>query len=174
MQRMIAAILIVVLCLPCGGCATIVDGKTQDVMIRSTPAGATVTIDEIAMGTTPMVANLVRKKRHSIFLTKAGYQDVSQATTRGFNWWYLGNLIFGGIIGLIVDPCTGAIFKVEPDEINVGLPSGAGSADTVKAQVTSQAADFAEPRGVDKAETAVRTAVETAEAPAVEETEEEF
>ena len=104
------------------GCATIVSGKTQDVMIRSNPSGATVKIDEIISGTTPMVANLVRKKRHAISISKAGYQEVSRATTRGFNGWYLGNIILGGIIGLITDPITGAMYDVEPSEINANLP----------------------------------------------------
>jgi hypothetical protein len=104
------------------GCATIVSGRTQDVMIRSNPPGATVKIDEIVTGTTPMVANLLRKKRHSIHMAKTGYVDVSYATTRGFNWWYIGNLVFGGIIGLLVDPISGSIFSVEPEEINASLP----------------------------------------------------
>jgi hypothetical protein len=35
-----------------------------------------------------------------------------------FNWWYVGNLLFGGIIGLIIDPITGAISaNLEPDRI---------------------------------------------------------
>lgn len=104
------------------GCATIVSGKTQDVMIKSDPPGATIRIDEIVSGTTPMMANLVRKKRHNITVTKEGYQEVSRATTRGFNGWYIGNIIFGGIIGLIVDPITGAMYDVEPEEIIVSLP----------------------------------------------------
>lgn len=109
------------------GCATIVSGKTQDVMIRSNPSGATVKIDEIISGTTPMVANLVRKKRHAISISKKGYQEISRSTTRGFNGWYLGNIILGGIIGLITDPITGAMYDVEPSEINVSLPEEKGA-----------------------------------------------
>ena len=128
MKKTVASILLVC---SLSGCATIVSGRTQDVMIRSMPSGATVYIDEIAFGTTPLVANLIRKKRHSIKIVKDGYQEVSRATTRGFNWWYIGNVGFGGIIGLIVDPCTGAIFSVEPDEINATLPES-GKSGTAK------------------------------------------
>jgi len=92
------------------------------VMIRSNPTGANVVIDDIAYGVTPVVANLIRKKRHSIVIKKDGYEEISRATTRGFNGWYLGNIILGGIIGLIVDPITGAMYDVEPSEINVPLP----------------------------------------------------
>ena len=32
-----------------------------------------------------------------------------------------GNVILGGIIGIIIDFSTGAVYKVKPDEISVGL-----------------------------------------------------
>lgn len=122
MKKTIVASIIISLLMGQAGCATIVSGKTQDVMIRSNPSGAMVKIDEIVSGTTPMVANLVRKKRHAISISKNGFQEINQATTRGFNGWYLGNIILGGIIGLITDPITGAMYDVEPEEINVTLP----------------------------------------------------
>lgn len=125
MRNGFIVVLMAIIAVSQNGCATVVSGKTQDVMIRSNPPGATVKIDEIVMGTTPMVANIVRKKRHAISISKPGYQEVSQGTTRGFNGWYLGNILLGGIIGLIVDPITGAMYDVEPGEINVSLPEGA-------------------------------------------------
>jgi hypothetical protein len=125
MRKKSVIALISVLTLIQPGCATIVSGKTQDVIIRSNPPGATVKIDEMVSGTTPMVANLVRKKRHAISISKSGFQEVTQATTRGFNGWYLGNILLGGIIGLITDPITGAMYDVEPSEINVNLPEQA-------------------------------------------------
>lgn len=118
-KKTCSAFLIVTQLFAFNGCATIVSGKSQDITVRSTPPGADILIDGTVAGTTPMVVNLVRKKRHEIQLKKAGYSDVSRATTRGFNWWFLGNLIFGGIIGLIVDPITGSMFSVKPEEIHV-------------------------------------------------------
>lgn len=110
-------------------CATVVSGKSQDVHIRSKPSGADVKIDGIERGATPLIASLARKKRHTIEITRTGCSPVIQATRRGFNWWYLGNLILGGVIGLIVDPITGAIFEVSPDEINADLSKeGCGTA----------------------------------------------
>jgi len=40
---------------------------------------------------------------------------------RGGIRWFSGNLILGGIIGLIVDPITGAIYEVKPDAVYVDL-----------------------------------------------------
>jgi hypothetical protein len=122
MKKQAVCGLIIIIILGQSGCATIVSGRTQDVMIRSNPSGAKVTIDEVVSGTTPMVANLLRKKRHQVAVNKEGYEEVVHATTRGFNWWYIVNIVLGGIIGLIIDPITGSIFEIEPAEVNMTLP----------------------------------------------------
>jgi hypothetical protein len=38
--------------------------------------------------------------------------------TKKFNAWYLGNIIFGGLIGIVIDPITGAIYELSPDQVN--------------------------------------------------------
>ena len=124
MKKMIAVALTMIQLVTLSGCATIVSGKTQDISIRTTPPGADVLIDGSVAGTSPMIANLVRKRRHEIQFKMAGQPDVSRGTTRGFNWWYLGNAILGGIIGLIVDPITGAMYKVKPEDIHVDYTKG--------------------------------------------------
>jgi hypothetical protein len=36
--------------------------------------------------------------------------------------WYIGNIVFGGLIGmLIVDPATGAMWKIENEHISENL-----------------------------------------------------
>ncbi len=40
----------------------------------------------------------------------------------GVNGWYFGNIIFGVLLGiLIVDPATGAMWKIHQDSIAVNL-----------------------------------------------------
>ncbi len=119
MKNFFALFLICTQLFSLSGCASIVSGKKQDLAIRSNPPGADVLIDGTVAGTTPMITNLVRKRRHEIQFKKDGYPDITKGTTRGFNWWYTGNIIFGGIIGLIVDPITGAMYKIKPQEIFV-------------------------------------------------------
>src|SRR2546428_4814985 len=46
------------------GCATIMHGTTQSIGISSTPTGASVSVDNIAHGQTPVVAPLSRKDNH--------------------------------------------------------------------------------------------------------------
>lgn len=77
-------------------------------MIRSNPPGAQVFIDGMTVGSTPFLANLRRKIRHEIKILREGYLEEARVTRRGFNWWFVGNLIFGGPIGIITDLATGS------------------------------------------------------------------
>ncbi|MCG2921469.1 hypothetical protein KZ305_25620, partial [Escherichia coli] len=51
------------------------------------------------------------------------------------NGWYFGNIIFGGLIGiLVVDPMTGAMFTLSPKDVNAVLASN--GIDTAKNEKT--------------------------------------
>ncbi len=103
------------------GCASIVSGRHQDVQVISNPPGAEVMIDGMKRGSTPMVVELKRSERHTIKLSKEGYLEETRGTKKGFNWWFTGNIIVGGIIGIIIDFATGAVYKVKPEDINVEM-----------------------------------------------------
>lgn len=103
------------------GCASIVSHRSQDFKVHSTPSGADVYIDGAKMGQTPVITSLRRKERHEVRIVKKGYLDETRSTKRGFNWWFTGNIIFGGIIGIIVDFCTGAVYTIQPEDMNVAL-----------------------------------------------------
>ena len=46
--------------------------------------------------------------------SKPGHDQTSAQIRAGIDGWYFGNLLFGGIIGmLIVDPATGAMWKLD-------------------------------------------------------------
>ncbi len=121
MKKYFSAFMISVVLLSNSGCASIVSGKTSSVDIRSNPEGAAVFINEMEMGSTPMIIDLKRKQRHTIKVVKDGYTEEIRTTRKGFNWWFVGNVIFGGIVGIIVDFATGAVYKVEPEKINISL-----------------------------------------------------
>ena len=105
-------------------CATIVSGTTQKVSFNSTPANASIFINEVEVGKTPFQTKLERKKEHSVVIKLDGYRPYETKLTKKFNAWYLGNIIFGGIIGLVVDPITGAIYELSPDQVNAQLQQG--------------------------------------------------
>jgi hypothetical protein len=103
------------------GCASVVSGRGQEIPLASTPSGADVTVDGIYMGTTPTIAPLRRKNPHNIVFSKKGYTEQTKTTQRKTNGWVWGNIVFGGIIGLIIDYSTGASYKIEPTAVEVTL-----------------------------------------------------
>jgi hypothetical protein len=119
----------------CGlsGCASIVDGRTPEISINSSPEGAQVTIydkhgKEITSGKTPMIASLKRSNgyfagaRYRVLFELEGYQKSEAAITPSVNGWYIGNIFLGGLIGmLIVDPATGAMWTLHPQTIEQHL-----------------------------------------------------
>ena len=105
-------------------CATIVSGSRQTVKFDSTPTNATVFIDETEVGKTPFETKLERKREYEVEIRLEGYEPYKTKLTKQFNAWYIGNIVFGGIIGLVVDPITGAIYKLTPNEINAQLQQG--------------------------------------------------
>ena len=105
-------------------CATIVSGSKQMVKFTSNPSSATILIDEVEVGKTPFENKLERKKEHHVMIKLDGYKTYETNLTKKFNAWYLGNILFGGIIGFIVDPSTGAMFKLRPAQINAEMAEG--------------------------------------------------
>lgn len=99
-------------------CATIISGSRQNVEINSEPSSAKVYINEIEIGNTPVQQNLKRNQEYSLVLKLDGYKTYETKLERKFNAWYIGNIAFGGLIGIIIDPITGAMHKLKPEEIN--------------------------------------------------------
>lgn len=117
------------------GCATILNGGFEDLQVSSTPSGATVTVFGISdslfwRGATPATIKLKRGNgffqgaAYRVEISKNGYatQTVTISSSVNGGWYILGNLLDGGIIGwLIVDPASGAMWTLAPDNINANL-----------------------------------------------------
>lgn len=106
------------------GCATIISGSRQNVEITSVPSSAKVYLNEIEVGTTPIEKKLKRNQEYNLVLKLDGYETYETKLEKKFNAWYIGNLAFGGLIGIIIDPITGAIHKLKPEEIDGNPKSG--------------------------------------------------
>lgn len=59
------------------GCALATKGRRQQVSISSEPHGATVVVDGVPAGQTPLVTSLPRKVSHRIEVTKEGFVPAS-------------------------------------------------------------------------------------------------
>jgi len=103
-------------------CCTIIHGTTQEIAVNSQPSGAKVIVRGVHMATTPAVIELDRKNSNIVLsFEKEGYEKVEIALKRGTDAWIVGNIIFGGVIGLIVDFSNGAAYELSPDTIQVEL-----------------------------------------------------
>lgn len=105
-------------------CATIISGSRQSVEISSEPSSAIVYVNEIEIGKTPVQKKLKRNQEYQLILKLNGYKTYETKLEKKFNAWYIGNVLIGGLVGLIVDPITGAMFKLKPEEIDGNLKGG--------------------------------------------------
>jgi hypothetical protein len=114
---------IFLLMLGLAGCASIIHGTHQDVGITSAPTGASVTIDNIQSGITPVFAKLTRKNNHIVRIELPGYQPLDLTVTRSVSGWVWGNVAIGGLIGLAVDAISGGMYKLSPEQLSATLNS---------------------------------------------------
>jgi hypothetical protein len=106
------------------GCASIVGRDVFPVTINSNPDGANIAIKDengvkVYSGVTPTTVTLTagesyfHAKSYNITFSKPGYKDQYVEVRATLSGWYFGNILFGGLIGmLIVDPITGKMWKL--------------------------------------------------------------
>ena len=124
------------------GCASIVSKSSWPITINSSPSEAKISIKdkkgiEIYTGNTPATlklksgAGFFSKARYQVTFEKVGYDKKVVPVEFKLNGWYFGNIIFGGPLGLlIIDPATGAMFKLETEFLNETLTKSVASVDT--------------------------------------------
>lgn len=127
------------------GCASIVGESRYPVAVSSAPAGASFEITDkngtvVHAGNTPSTVTLKSGKGYFTGQTyllrfkKEGYPDKTVELDSSLSGWYWGNLLIGGLVGmLIVDPLTGAMYKLpEFASADMGKPLADASGDTLK------------------------------------------
>ena len=118
------------------GCASVVDGNSKRLSIKTDPPGAKVTIydlkhpiydkitPKVAVMYTPAVIPLrtgghYQTVRYFVTIEKPGYKPLGFEVHSRVNGWYFGNLnpvllpLFPITMGM-VDPMTGAMWTIEP------------------------------------------------------------
>ena len=120
---------IIITCAFLSSCASIVSKTNWPVSIDSKPEGVHVSITnkrgvEIFTGKTPLVTKLksgsgfFTKESYTVVMTYNGIEKRTINLECTVNGWYFGNLLIGGLIGmLIVDPATGAMYRLEKKDI---------------------------------------------------------
>ncbi|WP_139220656.1 hypothetical protein [Salegentibacter flavus] len=120
-------------------CASIVSKSSYPISINSAPSEAQIVIKdkkgiEIFSGQTPATLKLKSgsgffgKARYQVTFTKDGYNTKTVPVEYKLDGWYFGNLLLGGVIGmLIIDPATGAMYKLETEFLNENLVQSTAS-----------------------------------------------
>ena len=123
------------------GCASIVSDSEYPVTFSSAPEGASFTVQNragqtIHSGTTPATVTLksgagyFNGETYAIAFHKDGFADQKVELNTSVNGWYWGNIVFGGLIGMLaVDPATGAMYRL-PETAQATLPPVAAAAGT--------------------------------------------
>ena len=109
------------------GCSSILSDSSYNVRLSSNPQQMEYKVIDkdgavVASGQTPTVLNLDASSgyfsgaKYKVEITGAGYNKQTIMINASLDGWYFGNILFGGLIGmLIVDPATGSMWKL-PDQ----------------------------------------------------------
>lgn len=144
MKRNLLQLTALLLALPIlfSNCATIFGKSIYPFSISTNPTGADISIvnkkgTEIYKGQSPATVKLkssagyFNKAEYQVKLSYPGYQEQIIPVNFKLNGWYIGNILIGGLVGmLIVDPISGAMWKLDTPSIDANLSQAATSAMT--------------------------------------------
>lgn len=107
------------------GCASIISDSDYPVSFQSQLNGVNFTVTDergrvVHQGVAPTTITLPAgdgffdAASYTIEYTKDGYEAGRTELKAGLDGWYIGNIIFGGLLGiLIIDPATGAMWRLD-------------------------------------------------------------
>jgi hypothetical protein len=103
------------------GCATVTRGASQNTTIVTDPPGAGCVFrraDAVIGVVNPTPGTLSIVKGHTpieVSCTKDGYAEASGSIGAHFEPMSIGNILLGGVIGIVVDATSGATAAYEPN-----------------------------------------------------------
>ncbi len=108
------------------GCATVFNGTTETVKFSSDPPQAEVRIDGRPACKTPCALELSTRAPVQLAITRPGFQTFDLTLQREVNlWWIAPDLMFGGILALLIDGVLESWYTLHPSPIRVALsPQG--------------------------------------------------
>ena len=130
------------------GCSSIISKSEYSVAIDSSPSSSQFVItneagQRVHSGVTPASVTLKSSagffngETYIVTFTKDGFAEKQFTINSSVDGWYFGNILFGGIIGmLIVDPATGAMYNL-PDRVDVSLDKPLASTDKTKITIAT-------------------------------------
>jgi hypothetical protein len=126
--------LALVACLAVSGCATLVTGNSQTLTLDTQPVGAACIFkrDGVTIGAvnpTPGSVSVDKSyKDIDVVCSKEGYRDAAGRVGSSFQPMTFGNVLFGGLVGIVIDAASGAVTQYEPTLTVVLIPASFESA----------------------------------------------
>lgn len=127
-----------------GGCATVIEGTTQNVSVITQPPGASCTVsrDGVVLGAVSSTPGSVKvgKSKNDLAVTcsKEGYETATMNYPSSFNGMTFGNILVGGAIGAVVDASSGANYNY-PKEVSMSLAEADSAAPATAAATQTPA-----------------------------------
>lgn len=130
-------LMLIMCCVMCGGCATIVNTQHQTIMMTSNPPSK-ITVEAVARkaakrrqfgvktpyknkSESPSTQQLLRGDEYLVTFEAPQCETKEVRITRHLSWWLLGNVAFGGPFGLLADVTGSGGYKLRPKALNVEL-----------------------------------------------------
>lgn len=108
------------------GCASIIDGSSQEITINTNPPGASCSLqrNDTPLGTVSPTPGsiLIQKTKYDILIrcNLHGYQEATYFNKSGSASSTFGNIVAGGLIGWGIDSASGADNKYD-SPVNITL-----------------------------------------------------
>lgn len=109
------------------GCATLFTGSSDTISFSSEPPGASVLIDGLTVGTTPVTVPVRRSGLgdRQVTIQLEGYQPRTFTLSKKFNAVSILNL--GNVLGWGIDVATGAVMSYDRKNYTVNMQTGSVS-----------------------------------------------
>ena len=123
------------------GCGTLFGGTTEIVSIQTVPVGVSVTtVPVTGTLTTPASVALERKNNYTLTFMAEGYESAEFQIKRQMRTGILiADILFTGLLGVVVDAVTGGWYKLEPKTVSLSLQSAtAATLDDIEVFVSIQ------------------------------------
>jgi hypothetical protein len=125
-MRLPSALLTLFLLIALNGCATIIHGTSQDIDVKTDPAGAHLLVDGRDHYKSPATIAMKRKDDHTLEISLEGYKSERIDLKGTISAAVLGDFLAGGAIGYGIDAATGAQRRLEPERVYLRLRPSTG------------------------------------------------
>jgi len=111
------------------GCGAIFNGSTKMIQVQASPSGTKITSQPpVGEFIAPTTLSLERKNSYVLTFSKEGYKSASTNIQKKAQAGIIVlDVLFTGLIGVVVDAVTGAWNNLTPDQVSISLEKQEGA-----------------------------------------------